>query len=339
MTDPFAVDLSQKDKKKKPEKDELGPLAFEVDQAINVSTEIEPEADLATAPKRSFWPRLFWGSLSLLITLGIGLALERLVRDLFSTYPALGYVGLSLVALMVIALLGLIIREFLGLRRLKTLAKLKHEASAAHSGKNLPEAQKAVQQLRAIYEGNPAMARQLAEFDRHAKDILDGDQLLEFAERTLLVPLDEKAKAIIANSAQRISLVTAVSPRAFFDIMFVLYEAARLTRRIAQLYGARPSFFGFVEMSKSVMAHLALTGGIALGDSVVQQLLGHGLAARLSAKLGEGVINGLMTVRVGIAAIAVIRPLPYMLKKGPAVSDFLPALTKLAKDQDQTKGQ
>lgn len=338
MTDPFAVDLDPKEKPK-PETDELGPLAFEVDQAINVSTEIEPEADLAAPQKRSIWPRLFWGSLSLLITLGIGLALERLVRDLFAAYPALGYVGLGLIALLVIALLALIIREMQGLRRLKTLAKLKREAHAAHSGKNLPEAQKAVEQLRAIYEGNPTMARQLAEFDRHARDILDGDQLLEFAERTLLAPLDAKAKAIIANSAQRISLVTAVSPRAFFDIMFVLYESARLTRRIAQLYGARPSFFGFIEMSKSVMAHLALTGGIALGDSVVQQLLGHGLAARLSAKLGEGVINGLMTVRVGIAAIAVIRPLPYMLKKGPAVSDFLPALTKWVQEENKAKDQ
>lgn len=339
MTDPFAVDLSSKDEKPTPEVAPDGPLAFAAHQATNISTELDPIEEHATVPKRSFWPRLFWGSLSLLVSLGIGLALERLVRDLFSAYPALGYVGLGLVGLMVLALLGVIIREFLGLRRLKTLAKLKHEAAAAHANKNLPDAQKATQHLRAIYEGNPAMARQVAEFDRHAKDILDGDKMLEFAERTLLTPLDEKAKTIIANSAQRISLVTAVSPRAVFDIMFVLYEAARLTRRIAQLYGARPSFFGFIEMSKSIMAHLALTGGIALGDSVVQQLLGHGLAARLSAKLGEGVINGLMTVRVGIAAIAVIRPLPYLLKKGPTVGDFLPALTQLAKDQDQAKNQ
>ncbi len=230
----------------------------------------------------------FGGSLSLLITLGIGLALERLVRDLFAAYPALGYVGLGLIALLVVALLALIIREMLGLRRLKTLAKLKREAHAAHSGKNLPEAQKAVEQLRAIYEGQPHHARQLAEFDRHAKDIWMATNCLSLPSAPCSPPLDEKAKAIIANSAQRISLVTAVSPRAFFDIMFVLYESARLTRRIAQLYGARPSFFGFIEMSKSVMAHLALTGGIALGDSVVQQLLGHGLAARLSAKLAKG---------------------------------------------------
>ena len=64
-------------------------------------------------------------------------------------------------------------------------------------------------------------------------------------------------------------------------------------------------------------------GGMAAGDSLVSQLLGHGLAARLSARLGEGVINGLLTARVGIAAIAVCRPVPFVGHGGPAVSDVM----------------
>jgi putative membrane protein len=47
---------------------------------------------------------------------------------------------------------------------------------------------------------------------------------------------------------------------------------------------------------------------MAAGDSIVQQILGHGVAARLSARLGEGVVNGMLTARVGIAAIEVCRP-------------------------------
>jgi uncharacterized membrane protein YcjF (UPF0283 family) len=57
-----------------------------------------------------------------------------------------------------------------------------------------------------------------------------------------------------------------------------------------------------------MMAHLAITGGIAATEGLVSQVLGHSLAARLSTRLGEGVINGLLTARVGIAAIAVTRP-------------------------------
>ncbi|MGO8315977.1 DUF697 domain-containing protein, partial [Rhizobium ruizarguesonis] len=57
--------------------------------------------------------------------------------------------------------------------------------------------------------------------------------------------------------------------------------------------------------------HLAVTGSIAVGDSLVKQVLGHGLASKLSARLGEGVINGLMTARIGIAAMDLCRPLAF----------------------------
>ena len=62
-------------------------------------------------------------------------------------------------------------------------------------------------------------------------------------------------------------------------------------------------------------------GGVAVGDGIVQQALGHGLAARVSARLGEGVLNGIMTARFGIAAISVCRPLPFIGLDPPRFSD------------------
>ena len=57
-----------------------------------------------------------------------------------------------------------------------------------------------------------------------------------------------------------------------------------------------------------------------------QQILGHGVAARLSARLGEGVVNGMLTARVGIAAIEVCRPLPYLNGAPPRLADVLAML-------------
>ena len=59
------------------------------------------------------------------------------------------------------------------------------------------------------------------------------------------------------------------------------------------------------------MGHLAVTGAIAAGDSLIQQFVGHGLAARLSTKLGEGIVNGLLTARIGIAAMDQARPMEF----------------------------
>jgi putative membrane protein len=42
----------------------------------------------------------------------------------------------------------------------------------------------------------------------------------------------------------------------------------------------------------------------------------HSIAAKLSARLGEGVLNGLLTARVGLSAMAVCRPDAFRDRKG-----------------------
>jgi putative membrane protein len=136
-------------------------------------------------------------------------------------------------------------------------------------------------------------------------------------------PLDREARRIILGAAKRVSIVTAVSPRALVDLGYVIYESARMIRAMAELYGGRPGTLGLLRLMRDVIAHLAVTGSIAVGDSLIQQILGHGLASKLSARLGEGVINGLMTARIGIAAMDLCRPMPFRALKRPSIGDFL----------------
>ena len=103
---------------------------------------------------------------------------------------------------------------------------------------------------------------------------------------------------------------------------FVLFTVVVLVRRLADLYGARPGALGLIRLLRLALTHLAVTGGMAASDSLIQQVLGHGVAAKLSARLGEGVLNGLLTARVGLAAIEVSRPLPFVALPRPAVSDL-----------------
>jgi len=73
---------------------------------------------------------------------------------------------------------------------------------------------------------------------------------------------------------------------------------------------------------RHVIAHVAITGGMAASDSLIQQVLGHGLAAKLSQRLGEGMLNGLLTARLGLAAVDVTRPLPFTALPRPALGDL-----------------
>jgi len=305
-------------------------------QTQEITSFVEQAKPIAITPtpksKNKHWLRnIFLAAVSLLISLAFGLAAEQLVRDLFARNEWLGYVGLAAIALAILALTLLAIKEIFALLRLNQLDDLRQQAKDTLINDNKQAGQKIIQTLLSLYSKRPELAHARAELKQNTQEMLDGASMIKSAERTLLLPLDKKAKQLIAASARRVAIVTAISPRALVDIAFVAYESFKLARAIAELYGARPSFFGSLKLGSSILSHLAITGGVALGDSVVQQLLGHGLAAKLSARLGEGLINGLMSVRVGIAAMRVTRPLPFETQKQPQVMDFMAELANITK--------
>lgn len=312
------------------------PRAFTPERAeiVEVAFEQEAEPELVGPPPRlmGWLGRMAWTSGGLLVSAGLALAADRLIRDLFATNEWLGRLALGVLGAFIAAIAVLIIREMLALRRLSVLDSLRQDAARAYTDNDRQGAGAVVNHLNAVFAGRPDLARGRESLNSQAEDLFDGNDLIALAERSLMASLDARSKALVAASARRVALVTAVSPRALIDIAFVIYESVRLAGAIAALYGARPGFFGFWRLAGSILAHLAVTGGLVLTDGVVEQLVGQGLAAKLSARLGEGVVNGLMTVRVGIAAMRVVRPLPFETLPQPTVRDFIPELVKVTAD-------
>ena len=302
---------------------------------------LEPEAFNLPAPvapalparRRFSWGTLFWSALGGLVTLGIGLATTRLIEDLYARAQWLGTLGLALAALALLALLIVCGKELFGLVRLASIEQLRARAETALASDDRDEARAIVRTLSAALSAAPALARGRAELDAHLGEIIDGRDLLHIAERTLMTSLDQEAARLIARTATRVSVVTAVSPRAAVDLAFVLVAALGMIRRLAALYGGRPGMLGMVRLVRHVVAHLTVTGGLAAGDSLIQQVLGHGVAAKLSARLGEGVLNGLLTARLGLAAIEVARPLPFAALPKPALSDIAGDLLRRREEQ------
>ena len=269
----------------------------------------------------SFWSKLFWSALGGLLSMAVGLWFWRLLEDLFRTNLYMGWIGTGLLALAALALLVLIIREARGLRSLDAATILRDEAELIAAADDGEGAKQVVRRLIAQQASDPTTAGARQQMQEHFSAIIDGRGLLLLAERLLILPRDAQAKAVIAAAAKRVSVVTAISPRAIVDVLFVAAQSVMLTRKLAEIYGARPGTLGFLRLGRRVLGHLAITGGMAMTDSVLSQLVGHGLAARLSAKLGEGVLNGLLTARVGLAVIAACRPLPFQPGDEPRLLD------------------
>lgn len=262
-------------------------------------------------------------SLGFLFTLALGMWADTLIRSLFERLPWLGWVAAAAAAIAALALLVLVVKEVLGLRRLGKVAHLRAEIAAQKNSATAGQARALAAQVSGLIAANPLTARGRKSLKMLDEEVIDGPHYLGFAERELMAPLDRQARQLIVNAARRVSVVTAVSPRAFVDLAYVSFEAVRLIRNLAELYGGRPGTIGMIRLFRDVIAHLAVTGAIAAGDSLIQQVVGHGLAAKLSARLGEGVINGLMTARIGISAMDLCRPMPFSALKRPGVSNFM----------------
>ena len=287
-----------------------------------------PETDAAVAGLPTLERGLRWGSIFLgafggLVSLLASLWLYDYVLALIARDDWIGWAAVVLLGLVLLALLMIILRELGGLMRLGRLDKIRHEADSAARQNDKPLAIDVTRRLKRFYRGRDDLAWGMQRLAEHEHDIMDAEELLRLGERTLVAPLDPVARSIVASSAKRVSVVTAISPNALVDMMFVAAQNLRMLRKLATLYGARPGFFSLMKLARMVVTHIVLTGGIALGDDVIQQLVGHGLTARLSRKLGEGVFNGALTTRIGIATIDVCRPLPYLERPRPRFRELV----------------
>jgi putative membrane protein len=306
--------------------------------------QITPELDPARLPvviedilppRRGFrWGAVLWTSVAGLVLMGLGLSVTHLIEDLFARSEGLGFLSAGFAAAAALALVAIIARETYGLIRLATIEKLHRRAAEVLLSDDRAASRAVVADLIKIAHQNPRLARARVSLSSHTDEIIDGADMIKLAERELMSPLDMEARRLVSSAAQRVSVVTAISPRAAIDVLFVLAAALRLIRQLARLYGGRPGALGMIALARQVIAHLAITGGMAASDSLVQQVLGHGIAAKLSQRLGEGVLNGLLTARLGLAAIDVTRPLPFNALPRPALADLAKDLLRKREDEE-----
>ena len=224
----------------------------------------------------------------------------------------IGWTTLVLLLVAAFAALMLLLRELVGFSRLNRLNRIRADVAKAVAERDPKRERKAALRLAGLYARRPEQSWSVRRFREHARDVHDAGELLALADREMVAPLDREARRCITRAAKRVATVTAMSPMALIAVGYVLIENLRLLRLLAALYGGRPGFLGVLRLAHLVFAHMLATGGVALTDDLLGQFLGQDILRRLSRRLGEGAFNGALTARIGIAAIEVIRPLPYL---------------------------
>lgn len=311
--------------------------AFDV-VAEGAGAEAPPSPPLASAIQRGMrWGALFLSAAASLAVLAAGVAFTGFVGEAMARNDWVGWLATALAAIATVSLAAIVLREIVGLFRLARLSGLRRGILAALRDRDLKAERGAVRDLKALYGARPAQKWGLARLSDHERDVRDPGELLALAERELIVPLDNEARRAVLAAAKRVSVVTAMSPMVWIAMIYVLIENLRLLRGLAGLYGGRPGIVGGLRLGRMVITHIIATGGLALTDDLAGQFLGQDLLRRLSRRLGEGVFNGALTARIGVAAIDVTRPLPFLEATPVRVRDLLPELFRRA-EATRTKG-
>ena len=257
---------------------------------------------------------------SSLFTFVLSVAAWNFVTGLFASNSILGWIafGLLIAALLVVVVLAL--REASAFVRMARLDSLRAQTAKARAEADLKAARAAVANIQRLYGNRPDLSWGMARLRERQDEVFDADALLSLAETELMGPLDRAALTEVEAAARQVATVTAFVPLALADVATALYSNLRLIRRLAQIYGGRSGSLGSWRLMRRVFSALLGAGAIALADDLIGSVTSGGILSKLSRRFGEGVVNGALTARVGLAAMELSRPMPYEALPRPNTS-------------------
>ena len=318
-----------------PQKNKRGPVMFERDDAPILSpSTAAPVPDLTpvravsameraavfVARKPSVLARWFWRLLTTLFVFVVTLASYDFIAGLIARNPILGYGALALTGAFLTVLVAIALKELAAFARLKRIDTLHKAAVDAATSQDLNAARAVTDKLQSVYKSRDDVSWGNERFNARKGEVFDADGLLQLAETEFLIPLDAAARREVEAAARQVATVTALVPIALADVFTALTANLRMIRRIAEIYGGRSGTLGSWRVTRSVLTHLVATGAVAVGDDLIGSLAGGSVLAKVSRRFGEGVVNGALTARVGVAAIEVCRPLPFAAAQKPSVT-------------------
>ena len=260
--------------------------------------------------------RWFWSLAAALVGAMISLAAWDFATSLIARIPLLGWaVSIGFAVALLLALL-LALRELAALARLGRVDRLRHQAATAVEDLNAARAYSL--KIERFYAAREDLAWGRARLAERRGEVLDADALLNLTEDELLAPLDAAALLQVEAAARQVATVTALVPLALADVVTALVSSLRMIRRVAEIYGGRSGLFSSWRLTRAVLSHLVATGAVAVGDDLLEPVLGGSVLSKLSRRFGEGLVNGALSARVGIAAMEVCRPMPFSKRHRPS---------------------
>jgi putative membrane protein len=295
------------------------PAAPELD-AEDEEGRVEGLLNVALKPRHSLWHKMVIASL---VLFGASV-IARSVQWINQAWQQQDWIALGATTaggLMVLAGVGSVAAEWRRLYRLRQRAEerdIARELLVSHGiGQGRVFCEKLARQA-GLDQGHPVLQRWHASLHETHND----REVVELYAKLVQPTLDNQARGEISRYAAESALMIAVSPLALVDMAFIAWRNIRLINRIAALYGIELGYFSRIRLFRLVLLNIAFAGASEWVREVGMDWLSQDLAARLSARAAQGIGAGLLTARLGIKAMELCRPLPWLEGDKPKLGDF-----------------
>lgn len=208
-------------------------------------------------------------------------------------------------------------------QNLSVLEGIQGRAARLREGHDFGNAKSFVNELKGFYADKP----QSVYFQQCMEQIPDysnDKEVIEHINRVFLHPLDREAEKRISDFSMQTATAVALSPWAALDMGLALWRSMTMIDNVAQVYGMRPSLSNRYKLLKLVVQQLVFVGGSEiLIDQLIDEMGVSALTGVVSTRLSQGLGAGIYSAKIGLAAMAVSRPLEFTNDDKPKMKHLI----------------
>ena len=307
--------------------DYTSPIILPADSKLEIDNTL-PIHDIETTPNNEIqavthspWLWLV-GAFSALLLLMLLINTYQFIAQQYENSYVLGSVFFSLIVVMTGAILTLSWRSYQKIIRLQNVTKLQQEGEQLLTGDGYSNAIHYINKITQFYENRPDIKTRLEHFYLTVNDSHNDQEICNLFSSVILKDMDKQAYAIVTKRSKETALWVMISQIALLDTLLTLWRNSLMIRDIAELYGAKPGFFGSFKLISTVMQSLIYAGVSEMATDSVAEIVGSSVLSIMSAQIAQGLGSGLLTARVGMYAMQACRPLPFADEEKPSIKNI-----------------
>jgi putative membrane protein len=243
------------------------------------------------------------------------------VTAAFERSTALGTLAATAVVAGVAGAGAIIAREVASLWRLRDVETIREQFAADVVRPR--DARKTIGDILAVVPKEHATQLAIESFQRQVQPHHSVVQQVEILSRTVMKPLDRQAEEHIRAAVLRAFGITAISPTALSDALFFLAVGVRMVRRIAAVYGHRPTTAATIHLLRRLVVEAGKLGAVDIAGTTIAQQLGGAVLERVGASAAESFYASYRMARLGVIVMDMCRPIPFGEDEAPKITSLV----------------